>query len=118
MRLLLHHAAEDLLAETVDSSRSGDSISLTIRFRPLRLDDLVAGSIREGMRLCGMLIVINIGGQNAPGIIPLAIKDVFSTIQDIGKIKLENSRREGEGNWHPDRNWWCNGLNLLERHGD
>jgi len=27
---------EDLIAEPVDSSRSGDSISVTIRFRPLR----------------------------------------------------------------------------------
>ena len=27
---------EELLAEPVDTSRSGDSISVTIRFRPLR----------------------------------------------------------------------------------
>lgn len=27
---------EELIAEPVDSSRSGDSISVTIRFRPLR----------------------------------------------------------------------------------
>lgn len=27
---------DELMAETVDTSRSGDSISVTIRFRPMR----------------------------------------------------------------------------------
>ncbi|KAE9586627.1 putative plus-end-directed kinesin ATPase transcription factor C2H2 family [Lupinus albus] len=131
-------AAEDLLAETVDSSRSGDSISVTIRFRPLsereyqRGDEIVwyadgdklvrneynpataygfdkvfgphtnseevyevaakpvVKAAMEGIN--GTVFAYGVtssgkthtmhGDQNAPGIIPLAIKDVFSMIQD------------------------------------
>ncbi|RDX75188.1 Kinesin-like protein KIN-7D, mitochondrial [Mucuna pruriens] len=150
-------AAEELIAEPVDSSRSGDSISVTIRFRPLsereyqRGDEIawyadgdkivrneynpatayafdrvfgphtiseevyevaakpVVKAAMEGingtvfaygvtssgkthtMHMISPVMSLNSnfvfnnnvqGDQNSPGIIPLAIKDVFSMIQD------------------------------------
>ncbi|KAK7283524.1 hypothetical protein RIF29_13094 [Crotalaria pallida] len=130
--------AEELMAEPVDSSRSGDSISVTIRFRPLsereyqKGDEIawyadgdkmvrnefnpataygfdrvfgphtnteevyevaakpVVKAAMEGIN--GTVFAYGVtssgkthtmhGDQNAPGIIPLAIKDVFSMIQD------------------------------------
>ncbi|XP_027903292.1 kinesin-like protein KIN-7D, mitochondrial [Vigna unguiculata] len=129
---------EDLIAEPVDSSKSGDSISVTIRFRPLsereyqRGDEIawyadgekivrneynlatayafdrvfgphtnsdevyevaakpVVKAAMEGVN--GTVFAYGVtssgkthtmhGDQNSPGIIPLAIKDVFSMIQD------------------------------------
>ncbi|XP_027353849.1 kinesin-like protein KIN-7D, mitochondrial [Abrus precatorius] len=129
---------EELIAEPVDSSRSGDSISVTIRFRPLsereyqRGDEIawyadgdkivrneynpatayafdrvfgphtnseevyevaakpVVKAAMEGIN--GTVFAYGVtssgkthtmhGDQNSPGIIPLAIKDVFSMIQD------------------------------------
>ncbi|KAK9165379.1 hypothetical protein Scep_000570 [Stephania cephalantha] len=132
-------SAEDLIgAETVDTSRSGDSISVTVRFRPLserefqRGDEIawyadgdkivrseynpatayafdrvfgpstnsqtvydvaarpVVKAAMEGVN--GTVFAYGVtssgkthtmhGDQNSPGIIPLAIKDVFSIIQD------------------------------------
>nr|KYP64922.1 Kinesin-related protein 11 [Cajanus cajan] len=131
--------AEELIAaEPLDSSRSGDSISVTIRFRPLsereyqRGDEIawyadgdkivrneynpatayafdrvfgphtnsdevyevaakpVVKAAMEGVN--GTVFAYGVtssgkthtmhGDQNSPGIIPLAIKDVFSMIQD------------------------------------
>ncbi|KAL2346093.1 hypothetical protein Fmac_000093 [Flemingia macrophylla] len=130
--------AEDLIAEPLDSSRSADSISVTIRFRPLsereyqRGDEIawyadgdkivrneynpasayafdrvfgphtnsdevyevaakpVVKAAMEGVN--GTVFAYGVtssgkthtmhGDQNSPGIIPLAIKDVFSMIQD------------------------------------
>ncbi|XP_014501420.1 kinesin-like protein KIN-7D, mitochondrial [Vigna radiata var. radiata] len=129
---------EDLIAEPVDSSKSGDSISVTIRFRPLsereyqRGDEIawyadgekivrneynpatayafdrvfgphtnsdevyevaakpVVKAAMEGVN--GTVFAYGVtssgkthtmhGDHNSPGIIPLAIKDVFSMIQD------------------------------------
>ncbi|ESW07926.1 hypothetical protein PHAVU_009G004100 [Phaseolus vulgaris] len=129
---------EDLVAEPVDSSRTGDSISVTIRFRPLsereyqRGDEIawyadgdkivrneynpatayafdrvfgphtnseevyevaakpVVKAAMEGVN--GTVFAYGVtssgkthtmhGDQNSPGVIPLAIKDVFSMIQD------------------------------------
>ncbi|KAK7352081.1 hypothetical protein VNO80_17497 [Phaseolus coccineus] len=129
---------EDLIAEPVDSSRTGDSISVTIRFRPLsereyqRGDEIawyadgdkivrneynpatayafdrvfgphtnseevyevaakpVVKAAMEGVN--GTVFAYGVtssgkthtmhGDQNSPGVIPLAIKDVFSMIQD------------------------------------
>ncbi|MED6179696.1 Kinesin-like protein KIN-7D, mitochondrial [Stylosanthes scabra] len=129
---------EELIAEPVDSSRSADSISVTIRFRPLsereyqRGDEIawyadgdkivrneynpatayafdrvfgphtnseevyevaakpVVKAAMEGVN--GTVFAYGVtssgkthtmhGDQNSPGIIPLAIKDVFSMIQD------------------------------------
>ncbi|KAK9129735.1 hypothetical protein Sjap_010222 [Stephania japonica] len=133
-------SAEDLIgaAETVDASRSGDSISVTVRFRPLserefqRGDEIawyadgdkivrseynpatayafdrvfgpstnsqtvydvaarpVVKAAMEGVN--GTVFAYGVtssgkthtmhGDRNCPGIIPLAIKDVFSIIQD------------------------------------
>ncbi|KAL9312441.1 hypothetical protein ACSQ67_017893 [Phaseolus vulgaris] len=141
---------EDLVAEPVDSSRTGDSISVTIRFRPLsereyqRGDEIawyadgdkivrneynpatayafdrvfgphtnseevyevaakpVVKAAMEGVNGTvfaygvtssgkthtmhdtkdGNMLCLLIGDQNSPGVIPLAIKDVFSMIQD------------------------------------
>ncbi|KAL3539016.1 hypothetical protein ACH5RR_002382 [Cinchona calisaya] len=131
-------SADELTAEQVDTSRSRDSISVTIRFRPLsereyqRGDEIawyadgdkivrneynpvtayafdrvfgpntstpevyeVAGrpvikAAMEGVN--GTVFAYGVtssgkthtmhGDQNSPGIIPLAIKDVFSIIQD------------------------------------
>lgn len=130
--------ADELLAEPVDTSRSGDSISVTIRFRPMsereyqRGDEIawyadgdkivrneynpatayafdrvfgpntstqdvyevaarpVVKAAMEGVN--GTVFAYGVtssgkthtmhGDQNSPGIIPLAIKDVFSIIQD------------------------------------
>ncbi|MED6204315.1 Kinesin-like protein KIN-7M, chloroplastic, partial [Stylosanthes scabra] len=130
---------EELIAEPVDSSRSADSISVTIRFRPLsereyqRGDEIawyadgdkivrneynpatayafdrvfgphtnseevyevaakpVVKAAMEGVN--GTVFAYGVtssgkthtmhGDQNSPGIIPLAIKDVFSMIQDV-----------------------------------
>ncbi|CDO97002.1 unnamed protein product [Coffea canephora] len=131
-------SADELMAEPVDASRSGDSISVTIRFRPLsereyqRGDEIawyadgdkivrneynpvtayafdrvfgqntstqevyevaarpVVKAAMEGIN--GTVFAYGVtssgkthtmhGDQNSPGIIPLAIKDVFSIIQD------------------------------------
>ncbi|XP_059654085.1 kinesin-like protein KIN-7D, mitochondrial isoform X3 [Cornus florida] len=131
-------SAEELIGEPVDTSRSGDSISVTIRFRPLserefsRGDEIswyadgdkivrneynpatayafdrvfgpstasqevydvaarpVVKAAMEGVN--GTVFAYGVtssgkthtmhGDQNSPGIIPLAIKDVFSIIQD------------------------------------
>ncbi|KAM5548696.1 kinesin-like protein KIN-7D, mitochondrial [Rosa sericea] len=131
-------AAEDLMAEIVEPPRSGDSISVTIRFRPLsereyqRGDEVtwyadgdkivrnaynpvtayafdkvfgqdtnsqevyevaakpVVKAAMEGVN--GTVFAYGVtssgkthtmhGDQNSPGVIPLAIKDVFSMIQD------------------------------------
>lgn len=131
-------AAEELIADPVDVPRSGDSISVTIRFRPLsereyqRGDEIawyadgdklvrneynpatayafdrvfgphtaseevyevaakpVVKAAMEGVN--GTVFAYGVtssgkthtmhGDHNAPGIIPLAIKDVFSMIQD------------------------------------
>lgn len=131
-------AAEELMAEMVDAPRSGDSISVTIRFRPLsereyqRGDEItwyadgdkivrnaynpvsayafdkvfgqdtnsqevyevaakpVVKAAMEGVN--GTVFAYGVtssgkthtmhGDQHSPGVIPLAIKDVFSMIQD------------------------------------
>ncbi|KAK9287325.1 hypothetical protein L1049_015740 [Liquidambar formosana] len=131
-------AAEELIAEPIDAPRSGDSISVTIRFRPLserefqRGDEIawyadgdkivrneynpatayafdrvfgqstgsqevyevaarpVVKAAMEGVN--GTVFAYGVtssgkthtmhGDHNSPGIIPLAIKDVFSMIQD------------------------------------
>ncbi|KAA8546024.1 hypothetical protein F0562_020525 [Nyssa sinensis] len=131
-------SADELIGEPVDTSRSGDSISVTIRFRPLserefqRGDEItwyadgdkivrneynpatayafdrvfgpsttsqevydvasrpVVKAAMEGVN--GTVFAYGVtssgkthtmhGDQNSPGIIPLAIKDVFSIIQD------------------------------------
>ncbi|XP_015892553.3 kinesin-like protein KIN-7D, mitochondrial [Ziziphus jujuba] len=131
-------APEELMLEPLDTSRSGDSISVTIRFRPLsdreyqRGDEIawypdgdkivrneynpatayafdkvfgqhtnsqdvyevaakpVVKAAMEGVN--GTVFAYGVtssgkthtmhGDQNSPGIIPLAIKDVFSIIQD------------------------------------
>ncbi|KAI5673183.1 hypothetical protein M9H77_13547 [Catharanthus roseus] len=131
-------SADELLAEPVDMSKSGDSISVTIRFRPMsereyqRGDEIawyadgdkivrneynpatayafdrvfgpntstqdvyevaarpVVKAAMEGVN--GTVFAYGVtssgkthtmhGDQNSPGIIPLAIKDVFSMIQD------------------------------------
>ncbi|KAL6218474.1 hypothetical protein ACLB2K_011685 [Fragaria x ananassa] len=131
-------AADELMADSVDAPRSGDSISVTIRFRPLsereyqRGDEVtwyadgdkivrnaynpvtayafdkvfgqdtnsqevyevaakpVVKAAMEGVN--GTVFAYGVtssgkthtmhGDQNAPGVIPLAIKDVFSMIQD------------------------------------
>ncbi|XP_057456471.1 kinesin-like protein KIN-7D, mitochondrial [Lotus japonicus] len=134
----LEFGMEDVIAEPVDSSRSSDSISVTIRFRPLsereyqRGDEIawyadgdkfvrneynpataygfdrvfgphtitdevyevaakpVVKAAMEGVN--GTVFAYGVtssgkthtmhGDQDSPGIIPLAIKDVFSIIQD------------------------------------
>ncbi|OVA20397.1 Kinesin [Macleaya cordata] len=130
--------SEELITEPVDSSRSGDSISVTIRFRPLSerefqrgdeiawyadgdkivrcefnpatayafdrvfgpatnsktVYDVAAGPVVKaamdgvngtvfayGVTSSGKTHTMH-GDQNSPGIIPLAIKDVFSIIQE------------------------------------
>ncbi|KAM1457139.1 hypothetical protein ACFX13_035210 [Malus domestica] len=131
-------ASEDLLAEMLEAPKGGDSISVTIRFRPLserefqRGDEVtwyadgdkivrneynpatayafdrvfgqhansqevyevaakpVVKAAMEGVN--GTVFAYGVtssgkthtmhGDQNAPGVIPLAIKDVFSIIQD------------------------------------
>lgn len=42
----------------------------------------------NSLQLCDYLVVISLlqGDQNSPGIIPLAIKDVFSIIQDVSAV--------------------------------
>lgn len=130
--------SDDLIAEPVDELRNGDSISVTIRFRPLSEREFLKGdeiawyadgdkivrneynpataygfdrvfgpdttspevyevaakpvvkSAMEGVN--GTVFAYGVtssgkthtmhGDQNSPGIIPLAIKDVFSIIQD------------------------------------
>ncbi|CAM8932332.1 unnamed protein product [Rhodiola kirilowii] len=79
--------------ETVDASRTADSISVTIRFRPLserefqRGDEVAWYADEEVYEVAARPVVksamegVN-GDQDSPGIIPLAIKDVFSIIQD------------------------------------
>ncbi|KAF3435772.1 hypothetical protein FNV43_RR22864 [Rhamnella rubrinervis] len=132
-------ASEELMLESLDTPRSGDSISVTIRFRPLsereyqRGDEIawyadgdkivrneynpptayafdkvfgphtashevyevaakpVVKAAMEGVN--GTVFAYGVtssgkthtmhGDQNSPGIIPLAIKDVFSIIQDV-----------------------------------
>ncbi|KHG23768.1 Kinesin-related 11 [Gossypium arboreum] len=132
------HAPEEIIGEPLETSRSGDSISVTIRFRPLnerefqRGDEIawyadgdktvrneynpatayafdrvfgphatsqevyeiaarpVVQAAMEGVN--GTVFAYGVtssgkthtmhGDQNAPGIIPLAIKDAFSIIQD------------------------------------
>ncbi|KAJ4965690.1 hypothetical protein NE237_017539 [Protea cynaroides] len=131
-------SADELIGEPVDSSRSGDSISVTVRFRPMserefqRGDEIswyadgdkivrseyntatayafdrvfgpsttsqqvydvaarpVVKAAMEGVN--GTVFAYGVtssgkthtmhGDQKSPGIIPLAIKDVFSIIQD------------------------------------
>ncbi|KAJ9704228.1 hypothetical protein PVL29_002679 [Vitis rotundifolia] len=131
-------ASDELIGEPIDTPRSGDSISVTIRFRPLserefqRGDEIawnadgdkivrneynpatayafdrvfgpstgsqdvydvaarpVVKAAMEGIN--GTVFAYGVtssgkthtmhGDQNSPGIIPLAIKDVFSIIQD------------------------------------
>ncbi|XP_024030092.1 kinesin-like protein KIN-7D, mitochondrial [Morus notabilis] len=131
-------ASEELIAEPLDAPRSGDSISVTIRFRPLSEREFQRGdgiawyadgdkivrneynpatayafdkvfgqhtnsqevydvaakpvvkAAMEGVN--GTVFAYGVtssgkthtmhGDQNCPGIIPLAIKDVFSMIQD------------------------------------
>ncbi|KAF8406494.1 hypothetical protein HHK36_008583 [Tetracentron sinense] len=131
-------SADELIGETLDAPRSGDSISVTVRFRPLsereiqRGDEIawyadgdkivrseynpatayafdrvfgpsttskavydvaarpVVKTTMEGVN--GTVFAYGVtssgkthtmhGDQNSPGIIPLAIKDVFSIIQD------------------------------------
>ncbi|CAD6213226.1 unnamed protein product [Miscanthus lutarioriparius] len=99
-------SADELVIE--DTSRSGDSISVTIRFRPLSEREFQRGDeiswYPDGDRLVrceynpatayayGTVFAYGVtssgkthtmhGDQNCPGIIPLAIKDVFSMIQD------------------------------------
>ncbi|CAH9114728.1 unnamed protein product [Cuscuta epithymum] len=131
-------SADELLAEPVDASRSGDSISVTVRFRPMsereyqKGDEIawypdgekvvrneynpatayafdrvfgpdtstqevyevaarpVVKAAMEGVN--GTVFAYGVtssgkthtmhGDQSSPGIIPLAIKDVFSIIQD------------------------------------
>ncbi|PON99874.1 Kinesin-like protein [Trema orientale] len=131
-------AAEELIAEPLDAPRSGDSISVTIRFRPLSEREFQKGdeiawyadgdkivrneynpatayafdkvfgphtnsqevyevaakpvvkAAMEGVN--GTVFAYGVtssgkthtmhGDQNSPGIIPLAIKDVFSIIQE------------------------------------
>ncbi|KAM1683191.1 hypothetical protein EV1_034083 [Malus domestica] len=132
-------ASEELLAEMLEAPKGGDSISVTIRFRPLserefqRGDEVtwyadgdkivrneynpatayafdrvfgqhansqevyevaakpVVKAAMEGVN--GTVFAYGVtssgkthtmhGDQNAPGVIPLAIKDVFSIIQDV-----------------------------------
>ncbi|XP_022725153.1 kinesin-like protein KIN-7D, mitochondrial isoform X6 [Durio zibethinus] len=132
------YAPEEIIGEPVEAPRSGDSISVTIRFRPLnekefqRGDEIawyadgdkfvrneynpaiayafdrvfgphatsqevyevaakpVVKAAMEGVN--GTVFAYGVtssgkthtmhGDQNAPGVIPLAIKDVFSIIQD------------------------------------
>ncbi|KAB2035978.1 hypothetical protein ES319_D04G191200v1 [Gossypium barbadense] len=132
------HAPEEIIGEPLETSRSGDSISVTIRFRPLNEREFQKGdeiawyadgdktvrneynpatayafdrvfgphatsqevyeiaarpvvqAAMEGVN--GTVFAYGVtssgkthtmhGDQNAPGIIPLAIKDVFSIIQD------------------------------------
>ncbi|OIW08734.1 hypothetical protein TanjilG_03410 [Lupinus angustifolius] len=117
----LEFGMEEDIAEPVDSSSSHDSISVTIRFRPLsdreyqRGDEIawyadddnivrneynpatayayakpVVKAAMEGIN--GTVFAYGVtssgkthtmhGDQDSPGIIPLAIKDVFSIIQD------------------------------------
>ncbi|XP_042501458.1 kinesin-like protein KIN-7D, mitochondrial isoform X1 [Macadamia integrifolia] len=131
-------STDELIGEPVDTSRSGDSISVTVRFRPMserefqRGDEIawyadgdkivrseynpasayafdrvfgpdttsqqvydvaarpVVKAAMEGVN--GTVFAYGVtssgkthtmhGDQNAPGVIPLAIKDVFSIIQD------------------------------------
>ncbi|XP_043712622.1 kinesin-like protein KIN-7D, mitochondrial isoform X2 [Telopea speciosissima] len=131
-------SADELIGEPVDTSRSGDSISVTVRFRPMserefqRGDEIawyadgdkivrseynpatayafdrvfgpdttsqqvydvaarpVVKAAMEGVN--GTVFAYGVtssgkthtmhGDQNSPGVIPLAIKDVFSMIQD------------------------------------
>lgn len=42
----------------------------------------------NSLQLCDYLVVISLlqGDQNSPGIIPQAIKDVFSIIQDVSAV--------------------------------
>ncbi|KAA8536054.1 hypothetical protein F0562_028532 [Nyssa sinensis] len=131
-------SSDELIGEPLDTSRSGDSISVTIRFRPLSerefqkgdeiawyadgdklvrneynpatayAFDKVFGSsttsqevydvaarpvVRAAMEgVNGTVFAYGVtssgkthtmhGDQNSPGVIPLAIKDVFSIIQD------------------------------------
>ncbi|XP_022763200.1 kinesin-like protein KIN-7D, mitochondrial isoform X2 [Durio zibethinus] len=129
------YAPEEIIGEPLEAPRSGDSISVTIRFRPLnerefqRGDEIgwyadgdktvrneynpatayafdrvfgphstsqevyeVAGKPVVKAAMEGTVFAYGVtssgkthtmhGDQNAPGIIPLAIKDVFSSIQD------------------------------------
>ncbi|XVF45366.1 hypothetical protein PTKIN_Ptkin02bG0200100 [Pterospermum kingtungense] len=132
------YAPEEIIGEPLDAPRSGDSISVTIRFRPLNEREFQKGDeiawyadgdkiVRNeynpatayafdrvfgphaisqevyevaakpvvkaamegvngtvfayGVTSSGKTFTMH-GDQNAPGIIPLAIKDVFSIIQD------------------------------------
>ncbi|GAU22078.1 hypothetical protein TSUD_309820 [Trifolium subterraneum] len=69
--------AEELIVDPVDTSTSADSISVTIRFRPLSEREY-----NKGDEIAWYADGDKIGDQKSPGIIPLAIKDVFSMIQD------------------------------------
>ncbi|XWS62732.1 hypothetical protein CRYUN_Cryun06bG0036100 [Craigia yunnanensis] len=132
------YAPEEIIGEPLEATRSGDSISVTIRFRPLNEREFQMGDeiawyadgdtiVRNEYNLAtayafdrvfgshatsqevyevaakpvvkaamegvnGTVFAYGVtssgkthtmhGDQNAPGIIPLAIKDVFSNIQD------------------------------------
>ncbi|CAN1320121.1 Kinesin-like protein KIN-7D, mitochondrial [Linum perenne] len=103
------YGSEELIAEPVDASSSGESISVTIRFRPLSEREFQRGdeiawyadgdkAVRNeynpatayafgtvfayGVTSSGKTFTMH-GDQSAPGIIPLAIKDVFSMIQEV-----------------------------------
>ncbi|KAI3954243.1 hypothetical protein MKW98_018067 [Papaver atlanticum] len=95
--------SEDLIVEPIDPSKSGDNISVTVRFRPLSgqrawyADDkekIVLWQFNPVTAYAFGLDLIQIecyGGKThtmhgdhiSPGVTPLAIKDVFSTIQDV-----------------------------------
>ncbi|XP_010315327.1 kinesin-like protein KIN-7D, mitochondrial isoform X1 [Solanum lycopersicum] len=133
-----YQSTEELIAEPVDMSRAGESISVTVRFRPLSEreynkgdeiawypdgDKIVRNEYNAGTAFAfdrvfgpdtctqevyevaarpvvkaameginGTVFAYGVtssgkthtmhGDQNSPGIIPLAIKDVFSIIQD------------------------------------
>ncbi|GAU49101.1 hypothetical protein TSUD_90520, partial [Trifolium subterraneum] len=92
---------EEVIVEPIDSSTLRDSISVTIRFRPLSEREYQRGDeiawyadgdkiVRNefnpatayAFAMSSLISTRVIGDQNSPGIIPLAIKDVFSSIQD------------------------------------
>ncbi|KAG0474889.1 hypothetical protein HPP92_014575 [Vanilla planifolia] len=101
-------SADELVVDAGDSPGSAESITVTVRFRPLserefqRGDEIAWYADGEKMVRCeynpttayafGTVFAYGVtssgkthtmhGDQNSPGIIPLAIKDVFSIIQD------------------------------------
>ncbi|GAB4860202.1 hypothetical protein Ancab_011681 [Ancistrocladus abbreviatus] len=78
-------ASEELSGEPLDVPRSsGDSISVIVRFRPMNDREYRRGDeitwYPDGDKI--IRSKYNPGDQSSLGIIPLAIKDVFSIIQD------------------------------------